>query len=103
MDFLEFILSSYSAYEKSELRHIYVILTSSFNEFASNFYKSNWVLIFMTCSIFRMFEILGCFPCPISLLASFILDCVFIVKAVIINFLEDEDVGILYLSTKFEL
>ena len=34
---------------------------------------------------------------------SYILACVFIVKAIIMNFSEDWDVGILYLSTKFEL
>ena len=42
--------------------------------------------------------------CPgISLLASYILACVFIVKAITMNFSEDWDVGIFYLSNKFEL
>ena len=49
-----------------------------------------------------MFEIFDCFPSYISLLASFILACVFIVKAIIMNFSEDWDVGTLYLSTKFD-
>ena len=44
-------------------------------------------------------------PLPISLLASYIyiLACDFIVKAVIMNFSEERDMSILYLSTKFEL
>ena len=41
------------------------------------------------------------FSYPILLLATCI--HVFIVKAIIMNFLEDWDVGILYLSTKFEV
>ena len=36
-------------------------------------------------------------------LCSKLLACVFIVKAIIINFSEDRDVGICYLFTKFEL
>ena len=54
-------------------------------------------------SIFRIFEELGYFPLLNLSRASFILACVFIVKAIIINFSKDRDVGILYLSTKFEL
>ena len=42
------------------------------------------------------------FPLTISLFLL-ILICVFIMRAIIMNFLEDRDVGILYLSTKFEL
>ena len=42
-------------------------------------------------------------PLHISLLVSYILACVFIMKAIILNFSEDWDVGIFYRSTKFEL
>ena len=56
------------------------------------------------CSIFREFKISDCFPsCPFSLLASIILACFFIVKSIIMNFLEDLDVGIFYRSKTFEL
>ena len=55
------------------------------------------------CSVFRIFDISVNFPYPISLLVSFILACVFIEKAIIMKFSEDLDMGILYLSTKFEL
>ena len=34
---------------------------------------------------------------------SLFLTCIFIVDAIIMNFLEDRDVGIFYLSTKFLL
>ena len=34
---------------------------------------------------------------------SLFLTCIFIVNAIIMNFLEDRDVGIFYLSTKFLL
>ena len=53
-------------------------------------------------SIFRIFKESDYFPWPNVGLASFILSYVVIVKT-IMNFLEDQDVGILYLSTKFEL
>ena len=45
------------------------------------------------CSIFKPFEISDCFPYPMSLLASFIPACVFIVKAIIMNYPEDLDVS----------
>ena len=50
-----------------------------------------------------MFEELDYFLWSISLLASFLFVCVLIAKAIIMKFLEDRDVSILYLSTKFEL
>ena len=43
------------------------------------------------------------FPMMISFFfCSLFIACVFIVKTIIMNFLEDRDVGIFYLSTKFE-
>ena len=55
------------------------------------------------CSISRIFEVSDNFPyakCAIGVIYSCLL---FIMKVIIRNFSEDRDVGILYLSTKFEL
>ena len=54
------------------------------------------------CFYFRTLEGSDYFPRPNTLFASFILTCVFITKAIIMNFSEDRDVGILYLSTRFK-
>ena len=55
------------------------------------------------CSIFGIFEESDYVPRLKACLASFILACIFIAKAISMNFTEDRDVGIHYLSAKFEL
>ena len=65
--------------------------------------QDNHSMRFNSTLLFTLVKHINYFPWWLVCFSSLSLNCVFIVKGIILNFSEDWHVGILYFSTKFEL